>query len=189
MLLCACVGSIYGRLNGYASGEVTVLEQTFWGGIDFTSKSKTINYDYHLLPTLKKLNGNSSFGSALCHGDMNNDGLDDLIVGAFLDDSKYSNNGSVYIYYKRVGGEIYQKPPQRSAVVRQTRSRTIYELELLEQKVNSINSGTFFAFNTLLDNCFFELRKKSENLHFFERSSFFFERSFIYIYNFPKKSP
>jgi H/ACA ribonucleoprotein complex subunit 4 len=31
-------------------------------------------------------------------------------------------------------GEIYQKPPQRSAVVRQTRTRTIYELELLEQK-------------------------------------------------------
>ena len=31
-------------------------------------------------------------------------------------------------------GEIYQKPPQRSAVVRQTRIRTIYELELLEQK-------------------------------------------------------
>ena len=34
-------------------------------------------------------------------------------------------------------GEIFQKPPQRSAVVRQTRSRTIYELELLEQKERS----------------------------------------------------
>ncbi len=31
-------------------------------------------------------------------------------------------------------GELYQKPPQRSAVVRQTRTRKIYELELLEQK-------------------------------------------------------
>ncbi|MCA9826792.1 MAG: RNA-guided pseudouridylation complex pseudouridine synthase subunit Cbf5 [Nitrosopumilus sp.] len=31
-------------------------------------------------------------------------------------------------------GEIFQKPPQRSAVVRQTRTRTIYEFELLEQK-------------------------------------------------------
>ena len=31
-------------------------------------------------------------------------------------------------------GKIFQKPPQRSAVVRQTRTRTIYELELLEQK-------------------------------------------------------
>lgn len=31
-------------------------------------------------------------------------------------------------------GEIFQKPPQRSAVLRRTRSRTIYEIELLEQK-------------------------------------------------------
>jgi len=31
-------------------------------------------------------------------------------------------------------GEIYQKPPQRSAVVRKTRTRTIYELDVLEQK-------------------------------------------------------
>jgi len=31
-------------------------------------------------------------------------------------------------------GEIFQKPPQRSAVVRQTRSRNIYEFEVLEQK-------------------------------------------------------
>ncbi len=35
---------------------------------------------------------------------------------------------------KMFTGEIFQKPPQRSAVVRQTRSRTIYELEVLEQK-------------------------------------------------------
>jgi H/ACA ribonucleoprotein complex subunit 4 len=31
-------------------------------------------------------------------------------------------------------GEIYQKPPQRSSVLRQTRTRTIYELEVVEQK-------------------------------------------------------
>ncbi len=31
-------------------------------------------------------------------------------------------------------GEIFQKPPQRSAVVRQTRTRTIHELEVLEQR-------------------------------------------------------
>lgn len=35
---------------------------------------------------------------------------------------------------KEFTGEIFQKPPQRSSVLRQTRSRTIYELELLEQK-------------------------------------------------------
>ena len=31
-------------------------------------------------------------------------------------------------------GEIFQKPPQRSAVLRQTRTRAIYEFEVLEQK-------------------------------------------------------
>ena len=31
-------------------------------------------------------------------------------------------------------GEIFQKPPQRSAVVRQIRTRTIYEFEVIEQK-------------------------------------------------------
>lgn len=31
-------------------------------------------------------------------------------------------------------GQIYQKPPQRSSVLRQTRTRTIYELDILEQK-------------------------------------------------------
>jgi H/ACA ribonucleoprotein complex subunit 4 len=31
-------------------------------------------------------------------------------------------------------GEIYQKPPQRSAVLRQTRTRKIYELQVVEQK-------------------------------------------------------
>ena len=35
---------------------------------------------------------------------------------------------------KEFTGEIFQKPPQRSAVLRQTRTRKIYELELVEQK-------------------------------------------------------
>ena len=32
--------------------------------------------------------------------------------------------------------EIYQRPPQRSAVKRETRTRRIYELEIVEQKGN-----------------------------------------------------
>ena len=31
-------------------------------------------------------------------------------------------------------GEIFQKPPQRSSVLRRTRTRTIYEMEILERK-------------------------------------------------------
>jgi len=46
-------------------------------------------------------------------------------------------------------GEIYQKPPQRSAVLRRTRTRTLYEIELLEQKERLVllrvlcESGTY----------------------------------------------
>lgn len=45
--------------------------------------------------------------------------------------------------------EIYQRPPQRSSVLRQTRTRTIHELEILEQKERlllmrvSCESGTY----------------------------------------------
>ena len=35
---------------------------------------------------------------------------------------------------KQFKGKIHQKPPQRSSVSRQTRIRTIYEIELIEQK-------------------------------------------------------
>jgi len=35
---------------------------------------------------------------------------------------------------KQFTGEIFQKPPQRSSVLRRTRTRTIYKLELLEKK-------------------------------------------------------
>ncbi|MDG7008118.1 MAG: RNA-guided pseudouridylation complex pseudouridine synthase subunit Cbf5 [Nitrososphaerota archaeon] len=40
-------------------------------------------------------------------------------------------------------GEIFQRPPQRSSVSRQTRSRTIYEMELTESK------GNLFLFRVL----------------------------------------
>ena len=46
-------------------------------------------------------------------------------------------------------GEIFQKPPQRSAVVRKTRTRSIYELDLIEQKERLVllrvlcESGTY----------------------------------------------
>lgn len=35
---------------------------------------------------------------------------------------------------KLLTGKIYQKPPQRSSVSRQTRVRTVYEMEVIEQK-------------------------------------------------------
>lgn len=49
-------------------------------------------------------------------------------IHSFLDGKKLDDALSNF------RGPIYQKPPQRSSVLRQTRVRTIHELELLEQK-------------------------------------------------------
>jgi H/ACA ribonucleoprotein complex subunit 4 len=38
--------------------------------------------------------------------------------------------------FEEFTGEIYQRPPQRSSVKRETRTRKIYELEIVEQKGN-----------------------------------------------------
>ncbi len=46
----------------------------------------------------------------------------------------YASKEKIKELLEMFSGEIYQKPPQRSAVSRRTRTRTIYELELLEQK-------------------------------------------------------
>lgn len=43
------------------------------------------------------------------------------------------SNENLHQVLKEFTGPIYQKPPQRSSVKRQTRIRTIYELELLDQ--------------------------------------------------------
>ncbi len=50
---------------------------------------------------------------------------------------------------KQFCGKIYQKPPQRSSVMRKTRIRNVFELELVEQKENLVllriccESGTY----------------------------------------------
>ena len=45
-----------------------------------------------------------------------------------------AKRGEIDRVMKMLRGQIYQKPPQRSAVLRQTRTRTVYEFELLEQR-------------------------------------------------------
>src|SRR3984893_17510046 len=45
-------------------------------------------------------------------------------------------NDLLYKTIRQFIGPIYQKPPQRSAVKRVTRTRTIYELEIMEQVGN-----------------------------------------------------
>ena len=54
-------------------------------------------------------------------------------------------------------GEIFQKPPQRSAVVRQTRTRTIYEFEVLEQKERLLLTRVLCESGTYIRKLYYDL--------------------------------
>ena len=54
-------------------------------------------------------------------------------------------------------GEIFQKPPQRSAVVRQTRTRTIYEFEILEQKERLLLTRILCEAGTYIRKLYYDL--------------------------------
>ncbi|MDC4230997.1 MAG: RNA-guided pseudouridylation complex pseudouridine synthase subunit Cbf5 [Nitrosopumilus sp.] len=54
-------------------------------------------------------------------------------------------------------GEIFQKPPQRSAVLRQTRTRTIYEFEVLEQKERLLLTRILCEAGTYIRKLYYDL--------------------------------
>ncbi|MGH1567046.1 MAG: RNA-guided pseudouridylation complex pseudouridine synthase subunit Cbf5 [Nitrosopumilus sp.] len=54
-------------------------------------------------------------------------------------------------------GKIFQKPPQRSAVVRQTRTRTIYEFEVLEQKERLLLTRVLCEAGTYIRKLYYDL--------------------------------
>ena len=54
-------------------------------------------------------------------------------------------------------GEIFQKPPQRSAVVRQTRTRTIYEFEVIEQKERLLLTRILCEAGTYIRKLYYDL--------------------------------
>ena len=54
-------------------------------------------------------------------------------------------------------GEIFQKPPQRSAVVRQTRTRNIYEFEILEQKERLLLTRILCEAGTYIRKLYYDL--------------------------------
>ena len=54
-------------------------------------------------------------------------------------------------------GAIFQKPPQRSAVVRQTRTRTIYEFEVLEQKERLLLTRILCEAGTYIRKLYYDL--------------------------------
>ena len=54
-------------------------------------------------------------------------------------------------------GEIFQKPPQRSAVVRQTRTRTIYEFKIIEQKERLLLTRILCESGTYIRKLYYDL--------------------------------
>ncbi len=54
-------------------------------------------------------------------------------------------------------GEIFQKPPQRSAVLRQTRTRTIHEFEVLEQKERLLLTRILCESGTYIRKLYYDL--------------------------------
>ena len=58
---------------------------------------------------------------------------------------------------KLLTGKIYQKPPQRSSVSRQTRVRTVYEIEIIEQKERLLLSRILCESGTYIRKIFYDM--------------------------------
>ncbi len=58
---------------------------------------------------------------------------------------------------KLLTGKIYQKPPQRSSVSRQTRVRTIYEIEIIEQKERLLLARILCEAGTYIRKIFYDM--------------------------------
>ena len=58
---------------------------------------------------------------------------------------------------KQFQGAIYQKPPQRSSVLRRTRTRNIYQLELIEQKERLVLLRVLCEAGTYIRKLFYDI--------------------------------
>ena len=64
---------------------------------------------------------------------------------------------------KQFTDEIFQKPPQRSSVLRRTRTRTIYELVLLEQKERMLLMRVLCEAGTYIRKLFYDIGEVLES--------------------------
>ncbi|MEZ4813944.1 MAG: FG-GAP-like repeat-containing protein [Bdellovibrionota bacterium] len=104
------IGATGGELQGYRSGQVGQFFADSNGVVSFVSQDRFVTYDFHAGPVAGRYSANSDFGSALCKMDYNRDGIEDLIVGSTTDDRKYTDDGSVSIYFSSSDGSISGKP-------------------------------------------------------------------------------
>ena len=89
------VGAYYDDDNGQSSGSVYIYYGTSIG-VSSNSEDKLTASDGAM---------NDHFGRSVSGaGDVNGDGYDDVVVGAFGDDDNGSETGSVYVYYGTSSG-------------------------------------------------------------------------------------
>ncbi len=67
------------------------------------------------------------------------------------------SNEKLQAVLKQFTGKIYQKPPQRSSVSRQTRIRSVYEIEVVEQKERLILMRILCEAGTYIRKIFYDI--------------------------------
>jgi len=67
------------------------------------------------------------------------------------------SNEKLEAVLKQFTGKIYQKPPQRSSVSRQTRIRTVYEIDVIEQKERLILMRVLCEAGTYIRKIFYDI--------------------------------
>jgi hypothetical protein len=98
---------------GYRNGRASVFYGSSTGPMGLTSEDVAVSYHYHTSPTPNRNTSEDYFGSALCSIDFNADGIKDVVVGSYNDDSKYADDGAAYVYYTRTDGKIRNEPSVR----------------------------------------------------------------------------
>jgi len=67
------------------------------------------------------------------------------------------SNEKLQVILKQFTGKIYQKPPQRSSVSRQTRVRSVYEIDVIEQKERLILMRILCEAGTYIRKIFYDI--------------------------------
>lgn len=93
--------------GAYGSGRVDAFFSNSAGVVHFSGVDAIYYPTSNLDGTYNSYD--DYFGWAVCSGDVNGDGEDDMIVGAPYDDSKWADDGMVYIYHSR-RGQYLNKP-------------------------------------------------------------------------------